>query len=141
MHLTYHTMHRLNLSRIWRHIARRNAIQIADHDPDGRTAIKRVVMDTATVVVECAVQAAISKVFLRYKVPVRGGEKFAQFEFVFEFVFEFSNIRRIRILKMLGGKSPNSNSNSNIEIRILIESCFKNSRIFSENSNSLYDSA
>jgi hypothetical protein len=31
-------------------------------------------------------------------VTVRGGEKFAQFEFV----FEFANIRRIRILKMTG---------------------------------------
>jgi hypothetical protein len=43
----------------------------------------------------------------------RGGEKFAQFEFV----FEFANIRRMRILKMTG-LCWNSNSNSNIEIRI-----------------------
>jgi hypothetical protein len=63
-------MRRLHLSRIGRRIARRNAMQIADHDPDGRKAIKRVVMGTATVVVECAVRAAISQIFLRYKGPV-----------------------------------------------------------------------
>jgi hypothetical protein len=70
MQLTYHAMRRLHLSRIGRRIARRNAMQIADHDPDGRKAIKRVVMGTATVVVECAVRAAISQIFLRYKGPV-----------------------------------------------------------------------
>jgi hypothetical protein len=73
----------------------------------------------------------------------RGGEKFAQFEFV----FEFANIRRIRILQMTGKfaefefEFQHRNSNSPKRIRIRIESCFQNSRILAENSNSNYDSA
>jgi hypothetical protein len=73
----------------------------------------------------------------------RGGEKFPQFECV----FEFANIRPIRILKMTGKfaefefKFQHRNSNSLWRIRIRIESCFQNSRIFAENSNSHYDSA
>jgi hypothetical protein len=68
---------------------------------------------------------------------IRGGENFAQFEFV----FKFANIRRIRILKMTGKfaeyefEFQHRNSNSPKRIRIRIESCFQNSRIFVENSN------
>jgi hypothetical protein len=72
---------------------------------------------------------------------IRGGEKFAQFEFV----FEFANIRRIRILKMKGKfaefEFEFQHRNSLWRIRIRIESCLQNSRIFAENSNSHYDRA